>query len=66
VRFEMANYRVLIAAAEACGETEIKRLCEESLREEEAMATWLDQQIPMVTRRYLGLLETAGAGEAKR
>jgi ferritin-like metal-binding protein YciE len=65
-RFEMANYRVLIAAAEACGETEIKRLCEESLREEEAMATWLDQQIPMVTRRYLGLLETAGAGEAKR
>jgi ferritin-like metal-binding protein YciE len=65
-RFEIANYRVLIAAAEACGEMEVKRLCEESLREEEAMASWLDQQLPIVTKRYLGMLETAGTSAAKR
>lgn len=64
-RFEAANYRCLIAAAEACGEMEVKRVCEENLREELEMAEWLDSQLPNVTRQYLGLLETAGAAAAK-
>jgi ferritin-like metal-binding protein YciE len=65
-RFEAANYRCLIAAAEACGEMEVKRVCEQNLREELEMAEWLDSQLPMVTRKYLGLKETAGTSEAKR
>jgi ferritin-like metal-binding protein YciE len=50
---EIASYRILIETAEYVGE--------QILREEEAMADWLKQNIPMVTRRYLQLEETPGA-----
>lgn len=52
-QFEIANYNSLIDAAEACGEVEIQRVCEEILSEEEEMADWLEEQIPEVTRGYL-------------
>lgn len=58
--FEIASYKILIAAAEEVGDHETKRLCEEILREEEAMAAWLEQNTPQVVRHYLQR-EQAGA-----
>jgi ferritin-like metal-binding protein YciE len=54
---EIAAYRSLIAAAEACGDQETKRVCEGILREEEAMAHWLDEHLPGITRKYLARAE---------
>lgn len=51
--FEIASYRSLIAAAEQCGEAEIGSTCKTILREEEAMADWLKDHIPEITRQYL-------------
>jgi ferritin-like metal-binding protein YciE len=51
--YEIASYKMLIAAAGEAGEPEVARLLKENLREEEAMAAWLDQHLPEVTRQYL-------------
>jgi ferritin-like metal-binding protein YciE len=51
--FEIACYRSLIAAAEEAGRPEIAKICEQILREEEAMAEWLSQRIPDVARMSL-------------
>ena len=61
--YEMASYRVLIAAAEEAGEPEVARICREILHEEEAMADWLKGHLPELTRRYL---ERDAAGEAAK
>jgi ferritin-like metal-binding protein YciE len=52
---EISSYRILIETADHVGDHETKRVCEQILREEEAMAEWLKQNIPMLTRRYLQL-----------
>jgi ferritin-like metal-binding protein YciE len=51
--YEIASYKMLIAAANEAGEHEVRRTLEENLREEEAMAEWLGQHLPEVTRQYL-------------
>ncbi len=51
--FEVACYTSLIAAANELGETRVAAVCEEILREDEAMAQWLHEQIPYVTRLFL-------------
>lgn len=51
--FEIASYTSLIAAADRLGEAAVKRACEENLREERAMADWLETEIPRVTERFL-------------
>ncbi len=51
--FEIASYTSLIAAAEALGDLETARVCQEILLDEQAMAAWLEQQIPVVTREML-------------
>ena len=51
--FEIACYRSLIAAAEDLGRPEITVICEEILMEEEAMAEWIEDKIPEVTRLLL-------------
>jgi ferritin-like metal-binding protein YciE len=51
--YEIACYRTLIAAADEVGDAETKRVCEQILREEEAMADWLAAQLPQVTSQYL-------------
>jgi ferritin-like metal-binding protein YciE len=51
--FEIACYRSLIVAAEEEQQPEIARICREILEEEEAMARWLEDQIPDVTRMML-------------
>lgn len=63
--FEVASYRILVAAAEAVGDGRTARMCEEICREEEAMADWLAERIPGVTRTYLSR-ESAEMDEAKR
>lgn len=64
--FEIANYRALIAAAEAVGETDIARVLLQSLDEEMEMATWLEQRLPQLTRTYLSRQEAGSVAEAKR
>lgn len=52
--FEIASYRSLIAAAKAMGDEETARVCQQILRDEEEMAHWLEQQIPVITQEFLG------------
>ena len=57
--YEIASYKILIAAADQAGEPQVGRMLEENLREEEAMAAWLAGHLPEVTRQFLHL-EAAG------
>jgi ferritin-like metal-binding protein YciE len=51
--FEIACYRSLIAAANELGQPEIAQICGEILKEEEAMAEWLEERLPAVTHMSL-------------
>jgi ferritin-like metal-binding protein YciE len=55
---EIASYTILIAAANAAGETEVARICEQNLREEEAMAEWLERNLASTTTMFLARAET--------
>jgi ferritin-like metal-binding protein YciE len=57
--FEIACYRSLIAAAEELEQPEIARICREILTDEEAMAQWLEERLPEVTRLTLQQVATA-------
>ena len=57
---EASSYRILIAAAEEVGDQETKRVCEQILREEEAMEDWLKQNTPSLPQQYLRREETPG------
>ena len=48
--FEIASYKALIAAAKQAGEQEIAQVCERILRDEEDMAHFLDQNLPMLVQ----------------
>jgi ferritin-like metal-binding protein YciE len=50
---EIASYHALIAAAKELGHPRIEDLCTEILEEEEAMATWLLNQIPVLIQSFL-------------
>jgi ferritin-like metal-binding protein YciE len=58
---EIASYRSLIAAAEAVGDSETRMVCERILPQEEAMAQWLADYLPVVTQQFLQREETPGA-----
>lgn len=51
--FEIASYRSLATAAGDLGQSAIAVICEKILTEEEAMAEWLEDKIPEVTRSML-------------
>lgn len=51
--FEIASYTSLIAAAEELGDFETAEVCKQVLEEEKAMAQFLAEQIPTLTRQYL-------------
>lgn len=51
--FEVACYKALIVAARESGQSEIVRECEENMREDEAMARWLDEQLPGVVQEAM-------------
>ncbi len=61
--FEIASYRSLIAAAEAVGDQETARICQDILRDEEQMASWFAQQLPNTTQQFL---TRTGAGQQGR
>lgn len=52
-QLEIACYRALSAAARQLGYAEVAALCEQNLREEEAMARWLDTQLPVIVGHTL-------------
>lgn len=58
---EIATYTTLIAAADAIGDTATKTACEQILVQEQAMASWLLEHLPMVTRTFLARAATPGA-----
>ncbi len=62
---EIASYTILIAAANSLGETKVARACEQSLREEEAMAQWLKNHLPATTEQFLTRAES-DSDSAKR
>lgn len=51
--FEIACYQALITTATEAGEDDIAATCEVILRDELDMATWLEEQIPELTRSCL-------------
>jgi ferritin-like metal-binding protein YciE len=51
--FEIASYRSLIAAAEQGGFTQAVAPLQASLREEQHMASWIEQNIPSITQRHI-------------
>lgn len=59
--FEVACYKSLIAGATAAGEEDIIPLLEQNLKEDAAMASWLDMNIAAITRDYLANTTTTAA-----
>lgn len=62
---EIASYKILIATAEEAGDVETKQVCEQILKEEEAMASWLAEHMPQTVHQYLQRDEASG-DDAKR
>jgi len=62
---EIATYTVLIEAAIAAGDAETKKVCEDILVQEKAMAHWILQNLPSVTIAFLTRSEH-GDASAKR
>ncbi|MGE7136634.1 ferritin-like domain-containing protein [Luteibacter sp. NPDC031894] len=50
---EIATYTALIAAAETVGDAETKRVCEQILPQEQAMAAWVLEHLPQLTEEFL-------------
>ena len=63
--FEIAAYKSLIVMAEDGGFAQAMPLLKLSLREEQDMAQWIDDALPMVTRRYAALYAEGGSSAAK-
>lgn len=63
---EIGAYRCLMAAAEARGDLQTQDQCAESLAEEEAMALWLQAQVPRVACEYLQRADAGSQRHATR
>lgn len=57
--FEIAAYKSLLSLADLAGMSAAKPLLQASLKEEEAMAAWIDQNIDNVTRSYVRVSQAA-------
>ncbi|MCV0397233.1 MAG: ferritin-like domain-containing protein [Rhizobiaceae bacterium] len=62
---EIASYKILAAAARTAGDEQTATVCEDILREEEAMASWLSDNMGSVSSTYLRR-EAGGSDAAKR
>jgi ferritin-like metal-binding protein YciE len=60
-QMKITSYEILNSAAKVVGDGEAQRVCEESMRDEEDMAQWLDENIEPLTQTYLLREETPGA-----
>jgi ferritin-like metal-binding protein YciE len=52
-QYEIASYNMLLAMAEAIGDTDCPPVLEESLAEEQEMAQWLQSHTPEIVTIYL-------------
>jgi len=59
--FEIAAYKSLLTLCGPAGADSARGLLEQSLKEEEAMASWVDQNVGKVTLAYLSREERAAA-----
>ncbi|MDT8856387.1 ferritin-like domain-containing protein [Paracoccaceae bacterium Fryx2] len=59
---EIATYRTLLVLADMAGKPDLRPRLEASLREEEAMAEWFDQNLDAITHRFV---EVKAVKEAK-
>ncbi|ABD87457.1 ferritin-like domain-containing protein [Rhodopseudomonas palustris] len=57
--FEIAAYKSLLSLADLTGMSSAKPLLEASLKEEQSMAAWIDQNIDSVTRSYVRVAQAA-------
>jgi ferritin-like metal-binding protein YciE len=62
--YEVASYISLITMAEVSGNPNLIPALRTSLSEEQSMATWVQDNLPAITRRYLEL-EEAGARSSR-
>lgn len=53
--FEIASYKSLLTLADHVGQSAANTALQQSLREEEAMAQWIDEHLAPTTLRYLEL-----------
>ncbi|MEA2515419.1 MAG: hypothetical protein QOJ59_4908 [Thermomicrobiales bacterium] len=60
--FEMASYKSLIAASQDIGDQETVNVCQQILQDEESMAAFLDQQLPIITIEIFRALSTPPPG----
>lgn len=63
--FEIAAYKSLLVMAEDGGFGSATPLLKQSLGEEQSMAQWIDEALPVVTRRYATLYAEGGSSAAK-
>lgn len=50
---EIASYTILARTAAHVGDRETARVCKEILKDEKAMASWLEKNMPALTQQYL-------------
>lgn len=55
---EIASYKILIAAAEELGLDDAAQTFKRILAEELAMAAWLDENLPAVTRSFIARMQS--------
>jgi ferritin-like metal-binding protein YciE len=63
--YEIASYKSLIVLAEDGGFRMAVPLLQETLTEEQRMAEWINDSLPMITRRYAELSAQQGSFAAK-
>ena len=63
--FEIASYTSLLTIADDAGFDRFSAALRQNLAEETAMAQWIEQSLPLVTRRYTDLFVREGSSEAK-
>ncbi len=55
---EIATYRVLLVLADEAGKPDLRHRLEETLQEEEAMASWFEDNLEAIPRRFVELKAT--------
>ncbi|HEY7417053.1 MAG TPA: ferritin-like domain-containing protein [Ktedonobacteraceae bacterium] len=49
--FEVASYTALVRAAQDCNETQTASVCQQILQEDQAMADWIEQNLPTLVQQ---------------
>ncbi len=63
--FEIASYKSLLTLADDGGFGGTHTALKQSLGEEERMAQWIDEHLPVITRRYVQIYSEEGSFQAK-